>query len=301
MFYGTESANSGGFEEDTTSGGRYFPLHVGDAWEYKEFFDNTYYRREVVGDTLIEGKVYADYRRFVALNGGPMVPDPFIPKEYVRFDTLSAFVYGWAPPIGEYNLFEAPCPLDADFGTMVFCPGTGAVADVTGGYDGVLVFGGEEPGTGEDTVYTAVKAYDEGAFVFRYGADHGEVYHESDAQLYGLYYSRVDGVEHGVPQYSTVSIDPPIPGVAEDEGSRIWPNPADRVLQVEILSRAPQMMLVHIFDLAGRLVHTTEGGFIRAGTTSLTLFVSGLSAGTYILRISGDDGYRETALFTKLK
>lgn len=288
---------SGDPEPDTTSPWRYFPLAVGNAWEYKEHFFDTYYRREVVDTVQFNEEWYFELRYFVAENGGPMVPDPNPPVEYIRYDTTDAMVYAWSPKFNvEYHSFLAPCPFDAEYGSTPFCPGSGENAEVSGSLDGQLVFGGMEPGTGKDTVITAVKQYILGsAFVHRYGADFGQVYFESDGSLYGLYYSRVNGIEHGVPRYPTVNTEPQVPEL----NVRSWPNPVSEFMSLDLVGIGPGAVLYNVYDLMGRKV---ASGTVFAGNSAGTLVrlnFTSLTPGHYFIRLVG--GRQKTAVIQFLK
>src|SRR5690554_4987215 len=61
---GSDFTRPGGdVEPDTTSPWRYFPLHVGDAWEYYYYFGNGVRRRvDVLGEETHEGRHYFTWR-----------------------------------------------------------------------------------------------------------------------------------------------------------------------------------------------------------------------------------------------
>lgn len=116
---------------------------------------------------------------------------------------------------------------------------------VGGGYDGLLVFGEPLPGTGEDTVRTAVKTfvYDTNPGVFydlRYAAGIGLIYYDDVFVREGVYYARVDGVEYGVsvlpPFVVSSEAEAPEPDAAQ--ALEAWPNPFRERLTVDLTLEA---------------------------------------------------------------
>ncbi len=283
---------------DTTSPWRYFPLRVGDAWEYLSFYEDAALRRVVVGDTVFDGRRYFRVAFYRAEGDESPV------YEYARlfrFDTLSTevrepFADGTGREIIAHQL--APCPLDAPLGMTLRCYiGTYAVS---GGYDGQLVFGGAWPGTGEDTVVTSYKRYEEEILVrtFRYAADFGLVYREDDEEPSGeaLYYARINGTEHGVARYpgvGEVTAEPrPAPGGALALAVR--PNPARSwaLAKFSLVEAGPAR--VEAYDGLGRRVLARDLDLLRVGPHEVPLDLAVLPAGVYVIRlVTGSKG--ETA------
>ncbi|HLT46074.1 MAG TPA: hypothetical protein VK002_02495, partial [Rubricoccaceae bacterium] len=274
---------------DTTAPWRYYPLHVGDAWEYYVYFTGDVLRREVTRDTTFNGHRYFILERYRAEAGGELEPD-WLPFARVRFDTTSAFVVEpYTDGSGtEVVFFLAPCPFNADFNSTVYCP-PGAWKDVpvTGGYEGVLVFGDPFPGTGEDTVHTAWKEYDVPFNIRRYAAGFGEVYYGGEAEEYGLYYARIDGVEYGVPRYPTASepgLEPQALALA------VWPNPARGRARVALTPEAGGLSRLAVHDLRGRRVLTREVAALPGVRAEVALDLAGLAPGVYAVRLAGAGG-----------
>jgi hypothetical protein len=99
---------------DTTSAWRYFPLEIGNVWEYRclDNFCDDERRHSVTGDTLVSGTRYFRYDIEIFEPDGPLLE---VATLFLRFDTLSATIQG----LGEG--FGFGCALDADFGTVVTC------------------------------------------------------------------------------------------------------------------------------------------------------------------------------------
>jgi hypothetical protein len=288
--------SNGATPPDTTSPWRYYPLHIGDAWEYYVYGSGDILRREINRDSTFNGRHYFVIERYRAQAGGPLEPD-FFPVAPARFDTTEALVKFLFLTGEEGVAGIAPCPFDADFGTIINCPQGGKKIPVTGGYDGILVFGGELPGTGEDTVRTAWKEYGIEFNVFRYAADFGEVYFEGENNIYGLYYALVSGVEYGVPRYPTAA-EPspePLPGGT----LAVWPNPARGHVQVVLTAGDNEdrgMRRLEVHDALGRRVLSREVLLRPRSRFEEPLNLAGFPPGLYVVSLVGPHGRATTPL-----
>lgn len=65
----------------------------------------------------------------------------------------------------------------------------------------------------------------------------------------------------------------------------IYPNPVIDILNVVVRTNAPEKMTISVFDMGGKLIKTQYEN-VGFGGTQLAVNVTGLSAGTYILKIS---------------
>lgn len=65
----------------------------------------------------------------------------------------------------------------------------------------------------------------------------------------------------------------------------IFPNPVVDVLNVIVRTNAPEQMTISVYDMSGKLLKIQYEG-VGFGSTQLKVNVSGLSAGTYILKVS---------------
>lgn len=300
---GADFLRSGGAEPDTTSPWRYFPLHVGDAWEYYYYGSGARRRVDVLGEETHLGRDYFTWRSRTYTASGQQVGS-FGPRP-VRFDTVDTVVKVYVSETGEESFLPLPwtrCPLDAAFGSEVVCPHREEDPfEVGGGYDGLLVFGTDLPGTGEDTIRTAVKTYY--SFVpgnsedFRYGADLGLVFLENELGAEGLYYARVDGVEHGQAVYPVESEAGPEVTLSTLVLST-YPNPFREHLRVDVAGTMPEGVVVEVVDVLGRVVRREE---VRGpGAITVSVEGRGLAPGLYVVRVRNRGGSLATQKVLKL-
>ena len=294
-FAGVDFLRSGGAEPDTTEAWRYFPLAVGNAWEYYNYFTGERLRVDVYGTETHNGRTY--FSTIDILYDGDGAARAAPPGHALRYDTTAAAVWFYVHETGgERSYFEASCPLDAPFGGQVNCYLGGEAFAVGGGYDGLLAFGEPLPGTGEDTVRTAVKTYgytDPGIFFdLRYAAGLGLVYYDDEYVRRGLYYARVDGVEYGVSVLPPFTVDAEIgsPEPADKLALEVYPNPVRARLTLAFDTEAAAPVVVEVVDVLGRVVlRRTEAG-IGVGAHTLPLDVSALVGGVYFARVQTGSG-----------
>ena len=122
---------------DLTPPHRYFPLSIGDVWEYSEcnpdFFLDCHYlysRRTVVDTVRVEGDLYF-VEVFDRLEDGAWTPKG---ETILRYDSTTARVV-IADASARYLWYVTACPLDSPFYTT--CEG-----------GGLVVFGSEDGGGG---------------------------------------------------------------------------------------------------------------------------------------------------------
>ena len=270
---------AGGAEPDTTAPWRYYPLAVGNVWEYRSQRGVTT-RKAVVGDTTVGGVNYFFLER-VAFDTDGTPSAPFV--QLVRYDStfhVDRERYTNSEGEGVEGLGEVPCPLDSPFDIVVTFEGRDCA--VRGDYDVSLVFGGVEPGTGADTVRTAVKEF---AFftglVERFAAGVGLVLSDLEGVYQALRYYRIDGEEHGVVLFPVSNVStPPLAGAA----LTIGPNPTGGAATVRLGLPAPADVRVAVYDVLGRRVATLASGALAAGTHGLPLDAAPLAPGVYVVR-----------------
>ena len=270
-------AGGAGAEPDTTAPWRYYPLAVGNVWEYEDD-DGLLKRSEVVKDTTALGRRYFIVHNALA-QGGRMIS---VFRDIVRFDTASATVRQLlpSPPAEERDYLK--CQLDAPFGETVPCVNF-SEAEVTGGYDEPVALGEDLPGTEPDTVRTAVKLYVYVGIGFgdQYAAGIGLVRTGGDGFDRQLAYYRVNGVERGVSRFPTPTAPtPPASGAALAVG----PNPTGGAATVRLDLPAPAEVRVAVYDVLGRRVGTLASGALAAGTHRLPFDAAPLAPGVYVVR-----------------
>jgi len=77
-------------------------------------------------------------------------------------------------------------------------------------------------------------------------------------------------------------------GVTLQPHATIHPNPCTDQASVSFLTASPGEMDVVLFDICGRVVETLCDDALEAGAHTLTLETSGLSAGLYLMKFSGE-------------
>lgn len=272
----------------------YFPLEVGNAWEYEELFgSDDVTRMDVPKDTLIEGREYFILER-TEYDGSTGQGYQF--RFPVRFDTLRSAVVYWSSFSEEESMTVfIPCPFIGEVGEEIECI-KGAPAVVTMVTDeGVLDF---EP----DTTVTGVHAREYGLVggLFRYAAGFGEVYNDPEnGYPYRITYCRVGGEEFGIEQYPVSSGgDPETTEVAR---AAVWPNPARGAVTVAFSLAESSRVSVETVDVLGRVVHRTGRVEQLRGHHELRLDLSDLPTGVYYIRVSEGEGSLATVPLTLVK
>ena len=200
---------------------------------------------------------------------------------YTYFDTESTYQY-------------ARCSLGASFNDVVNCAPQGWWG-VRGSYEGVLVFGGEHPGEGPDTLRTPVKIFIQHGIEHRLAAGIGLVYHEVEGHGWGLHYAKVNGVAYGRPFIPVASEQEAVPDAAL-RIVRIWPQPVrDRATLRVVLPEAARVT-VEVFDLVGRRVAVLLDGPQAAGAHEVTVNTRALTSGMYLVRLTSGSQVRTQRL-----
>lgn len=265
---------------DTTAPWRYFPLAVGNLWEYWTGGE-TVYRDEVRRDTVIRGRRYFRLDLSESHDGGPFETSDF-PFYHVRFDTLSSQIVEPLIDGGERVALAAFCPFDADFGTTVFCGPS--PFDVSGGHDGLLVFGAP-PGVSQDSVRTAIKSYSFDGQQNIYAAGIGLVYHSSNYRVpFIIGYARVGGVTYGVSRFPTPAEAPPR---RQSLSLRAWPNPSRGQLTVAFETGNLEQIHLTVRDALGREVWRSSLGVVGPGLHRAPVDISQLAPGVYSVEVRG--------------
>jgi hypothetical protein len=284
---------------DTTEPWRYFPLEMGNTWEYLTT-DHLIERRYVERDTLIDGKTYFIFnRQYFTPDGASASQIVWDPP--IRFDTLMAHVMRTTAVGDQPHYFD--CPFDTPFGSTCHSPIYGDVA-VSGGYDRLLVF---PPPDGADSVYTAVKGMSRGVLEYRFAADFGEVFHHcSECGFgWGLRAVRIGGWDGEV--YGELLVPPP--QVSSEEPPPLerimlsaWPNPFREHLSISLTVDGSGPAVVALYDLLGREVLRRDLGPLSPGEHTVRLETQTLPAGAYVLRAeTGDGGFLTSAVLTRVR
>lgn len=266
---------------DTTSAWRYFPLEVGNVWEYEGLGLLNYssdYRLTVESEVEVEGKQY-----FVVgdetLDGSPSVT-----RSTVRYDASTGHIVARGVDGLEYVWWYTPCPFNAAFGAETEC------GEVEGGYEESFELSGGTLLQGV-TYKTFSEEY---SHLWGYIAGIGPVTRAILAYEPGeerLRYARVSGVEYGSP-FAVASEDNP-----QDASTAlaVYPNPTLGVTTLFVALGRPQRATLAIYDVLGRRVRTEDLGALPAGERTHRLYLGALPPGLYVVRLDGEAGARATA------
>ncbi len=264
-------------EPDTTSAWRYFPLHVGNVWEYAgtgPIPTASDYRLTIEADTLI-----GDTRYYVAAHDG-ISCSPCIERSLVRFDPSLGLMVARTNDGEEMRWWLAPCPLDAPFEAEVVCYEGQSGYEVGGGYDETVELG--DGSVLEGVTYKTFSDLNLLGYVAGIGfVTKQRLQYEPGGSI--LIYARVDGVEYGTP--FVVSAEAAAP--ERRAGLGVYPNPLRGTGTIELTLEEPQHAGLAIYDVLGRRVLRLHEGPLPAGRTSLRFDAGVLAPGAYFVRATG--------------
>jgi hypothetical protein len=278
------SEGAHGFSEpDTLDWRQYYPLEVGNAWEWYTFIavnDHKIRRREIVGDTTVGGEKY-----FVQLSSlfdtdhALSVPE-LVHRDTVllRYDEVNKRIL--ARGNSEDLEWHYTCDLSTPFGVMFECDGQEVT--VLGGYspDYPLTIGGSAVTVPARKIHTHIG----GGSEFYYGI--GELPMIGDGE-YGeerFMWVRVGGAEFGASVVSIQGVEGVEPKIANMD---VYPNPASDRVRVK-LQRPGTEITLEVYDLLGRKVSVS---YTCAGQECI-IDTSQLSTGQYIIRTRSDSPLR---------
>ncbi|HYE96942.1 MAG TPA: T9SS type A sorting domain-containing protein [Rubricoccaceae bacterium] len=270
----------------------YYPLGVGDVWEYAEPGTGNTLRVHIARDTFALGRPYVVQVRDRFDSAGDTLPPPlYYHRTPLRYDTASTQVRNIIPldPDEEQVFPFAPCPLGAPGGQPVRC------------YDGASWYGVREfigTLTIGDTVLTGVrfKEFESTAELFTYAAEFGEVEFLSKIEPYRyLRYARVGGVEYGTPRFP-VAAGPGSP--ASSISLVVSPNPARDAVAATLTLVRPSTVEVAVYDALGRRVALLHSGGPAAGAHAFAWAAP--APGVYFVRVAGP-GFRLARALTVVR
>lgn len=238
---------------DPTDPARYYPLDVGNVWEYDETFPlgNGAGRVEITADTVIAGVSYVIESSRLLQGDGRLGP-PY--RATIRFDPTTSQILSRFDSGEEVVWHFGGCPLGAAFGTVAQC--TNGPSEVRGGLRTRFTFGDST-----QTEVVALKSF--GYFAYTYAADIGFV--RSVDPIEGgemrLRYARIRGLEYGTPM-AVAAEPPPAPaGLALRS--------AGRTLVLSARDAGP--VRLDLFDALGRRVASVFEGALGTGERRFSL------------------------------
>lgn len=261
--------------QDTTSAWRYYPLEIGNVWEYQNhgMAGSGDRRVWISADTVLHGTRYfvQSWESIAGDRSGRRY------EELVRFDSTTAQVLFIGADGNEHPEYPG-CPLNANFGETVECRTW--TMSVSGGHgrsfsllDGTVL---------EDVT---IKEYDG---KYSYIAGIGFVDDKLILEPGGttLVYARIQGVEYGR-SISVATEDRP--RASADFDLSVYPSPLQTEGTVRVELAHAQWLQVTLYDALGRQVDVLQNGRLPSGIHLIDVDARGLPGGLYILHARGAD------------
>ncbi len=280
---------------DTTDWHSYFPLEVGNEWQYRAQFHPPVYpgwtfSNYIVADSIVGDTTHFLMRRCTQLEGESVSCRD--PDELVRYDEeLATVVVRIEQSDGttEYTPWpDVPCRLNSPFGQLeeddcfeFFGPGRYAVVE----YGSTAIIGGS-------AAMGTLKYFDglAGSFSFLSGIGFIGEAPEGGSFNASIQYARIADVEYGNP---IVSKEADVP--RSESEIRTYPNPARDEATLQFSVPEPQNLVASVFNLRGALVETKSLGSAADGVeVSYTFDASLWPSGLYTIRLIGDRGFFAT-------
>lgn len=289
--------------EDSLDWRRYFPLEIGNEWQYQDAESGPTSRFVISRDTLVGGQhYYLGKETFYAPNGSPQNIYP--PREvFLRYDTSGVVAEFDSPaadtgsaPVVFFRGTEAFPSVDlrSAFGdTLEHSDEESAIA-VSGGFQRTVAISSSE------VLVAAVKEFTTGLWFWSYAADVG---FRGGGNLWGprLAYARIGGTEYGTIIVGKESLAerarPHGPAAPE-----IYPSPATGTIEISLDGSRGRGTVIEIFSVVGKRLGIFDvEGHAASGSVVTTLDISFLPAGVYFLRVRGNSGVSETSPFVTVK
>ncbi len=276
---------------DTLDWKRYYPLAVGNMWEYHGIGNEV---RVIVGDTLVDDRHYF-IRRDSTLAVGTV--GPFVHTFYLRYDTSGTVVTIRDLAADTLQLphsflsdqadFLMHFDLQAAFGDTLLTTLPEAFMYTTGSYDAVVEVGFEQvPVAAEKCFFTAGTQFPTGGACF--AADLGVLWSGNiGASLLG--YARINGQEYGERRYSSPT-NTEIYQPTDLATLAVYPNPVHDTGTLAYTLPTPQHVWIELHNILGQAVHTENRGLQPSGLHRYALPISGLAAGIYVVRLRTEAG-----------
>jgi hypothetical protein len=271
---------------DTTAPWTYYPLGLGDVWQYTVAIENRFghhytyaLTREVVAIDTVFGRVYA--RLLTVAMNVPQMPEPPPDSLMVRarFDTIAARPI-WRSGMLPENRYECRLdeafPVEPDTTRSIACDAWAAT--VAGGYSLPLPHGGVATQKIVDVDH-ALDLTDSTTFASGIGVIARRwTYKVHGWETHLLAYARVAGIEYGTP---IVAAEPPPAG---RRPLSVAPNPTDGRAVVSFHLASAGLVRVTLHDVLGRELLVAYDGWLSAGDHRMPVEAAGLPPGVYLVR-----------------
>lgn len=273
---------------DTLDWQRYYPLEIGNTWEYGglDKFTST-----IVGDTLANDHRYF-IRRDSILAVGTL--GPFIQTFYLRYDTAGTVltlpnleadtVEVTLPVYYDEEGFQTYLDLRAAFGDTLYNVAPDTLYYVWGGYNEVIKIGNAF------VEVDALKCFRlEGGILGNacYATDIGLVW-GGNLFTSELEYAKVNGVEYGSRPSTPVEGAAVVPEHFSIE--TIYPNPFNGRATVVYRLPKPSSITIEVFNVLGQRIWWEATSVQTSGVGRYELQSREWSAGMYLVRLTTGSG-----------
>ena len=273
---------------DTLDWRRYYPLEVGNVWEYQVYEVTSLMRREILADTLAAGHTYFIMEE--TWQGGTILPRQTF---FVRYDTASTVVSlrDLEADTTAYPRSLPFQPVGADFleslleyfdlrtafgDTLFFDAEHFGYYWVGGGYEESLRISGTSVQVAGLKCLHIPWTY--GCYATDIGYTEG-----GSGPYFQLIYAKIGNREYGASQVTSIGSDPVVREHFVIES--IYPNPfKDEARLVYELARS-QPVTVEIFNVLGQKIREERMGVQLAGRHQYVLSAKGLAAGIYFVHM----------------
>lgn len=278
---------------DTLDWHRYFPLTIGNIWEYQVSEGEPLRRHQIIGDTLAGDHRYAVLVESIyEFDSRAQALELWSTnRRYVRYDSIGAV---FVLPDPEADTLETPrdVALDGETqgyfdlrmafdDTLYYGTASHAYYVTSGGYGEWISIGAEE------VEVAALKVFESTFWRARYAADIGYL---GGGNLWGpfLTYARVGEAEYGIGRTPT-SVEAGQEVELLSIGS-IFPNPARSRVRIGYGVSRPSQVSVEVFNVLGQRVWSRGAVAQGGGMHRLDLEVEAWPPGLYVVSIRGGDG-----------
>jgi len=256
----------------------YYPLQVGNKWQFKNA-GSSVWLREVIGDTILpNGKKYS-----IIIDPAGEYPYRF----FERVDSINFSIYRFEPYDSSEVIIDS---LKASVGDTIFC--RGRFYSLITFYDslsydtilGVTTFIKyfSAPIVPTDYQYGLAKGF--GLAYLSYTVE-DPVWPRSYRVHYYLQYARINGVEYG----TLLDVKNEKLQARSFHLSQNYPNPFNSQTRIEYQISKESFVTLKIFDILGREIKTLLQKFQRPGQYSLNYSAEGLPSGIYFLLMEANN------------
>lgn len=289
--------------DDSLDWHRYFPLEIGNEWQYYDAESGPVSRFVISRDTVVNSQhYYVGHETFFAPGGSGQNVYP--PREvFLRYDTTGVVAESDSPEADTGSVSEVFFRGRESFPTVDLRSAFGDTLDYSDEQEAIGVSGGfqEYVRIGSSEILSAaVKRFSTGLWFWSYAADVG---FRGGGNLWGprLAYARIGGTEYGSIIVSKESVDKP-EGPSGLKAPEIYPNPATGTIEIAFDRTESARTAFEVFSVAGRRVDTFDvGSRASSGSVVWTVDISSFPAGVYFLRTTSDSGISTTSPFVVVK